>query len=74
VAPGDPGRFRIAVYDVSGRLVSVVMSGRDGGLGRDGAVEWVARDAAGRDLPSGVYLLRLETTRGSLERKITLLR
>ena len=74
IAAGEPGGYRLAVYDVSGRLVAIVASGRDPGLGRDISMDWIARDTAGRELPSGVYLLRLETTHGSMERKITLLR
>ncbi|HET9952394.1 MAG TPA: M14 family zinc carboxypeptidase [Candidatus Eisenbacteria bacterium] len=74
IAAGASGRYRLAVYDVSGRLVSVVASGLDSGLGNDRSIDWAATGAGGRDLPSGVYLLRLETIRGSTERKITLLR
>jgi len=74
VGAGAAGPYRLALYDVSGRLLGIVASGRDSGGGRDRAIEWIARDGAGHDLPSGVYLLRLETVRGSIERKITLLR
>ncbi|MEK7347890.1 MAG: M14 family zinc carboxypeptidase [Candidatus Eisenbacteria bacterium] len=74
LAAGAAGPFRLSVFDVTGRLVSTVAAGRDEGRGGERAVDWSARDASGRELASGVYLLRLQTVRGSLERKITLLR
>ncbi len=74
LAPGRPGAFRLSLFDISGRLVATILAGRDGGSGGERSVEWNARDASGRDLASGVYLLRLQTVRGFFERKITLLR
>jgi len=74
LAAGAAGAYRLSLYDVSGRLVSHVAAGRDEGNGGERIVEWSARDGSGRELASGVYLLRLQTVRGSLERKITLLR
>ncbi|HEU4723814.1 MAG TPA: M14 family zinc carboxypeptidase [Candidatus Eisenbacteria bacterium] len=74
LAAGAPGAFRLSLFDVSGRLVATIASGRDGGAGGERSIEWNARDAAGRELASGVYLLRLQTVRGFQERKITLLR
>lgn len=74
LAAGAAGPFRLSVFDVTGRLVSTVLAGRDEGRGGERSVDWSARDASGRELASGVYLLRLQTVRGSLERKITLLR
>lgn len=74
LAPGSPGPFRLSLFDVAGRQVATILAGRDTGSGGERSVEWIARDGAGRDLASGVYLVRLQTVRGSLERKITLLR
>jgi hypothetical protein len=74
IGAGASGRYRLAIYDVAGRLVSVAAEGRDGGLGLSRSIDWTGKDSAGRDLPSGVYLLRLETPRGALDRKMTLLR
>lgn len=74
VGSGAPGPYRLEVFDVTGRLIGVADAGRDDGRGGVRAVDWTARDATGRDLPSGVYLLRLETVRGTVDRKITLLR
>ncbi len=74
LAAGAAGPYRLDVFDIAGRLVAAVAAGRDGGAGGARSVDWNARDASGRELASGVYLLRLQTVRGSLERKITLLR
>ena len=74
VGAGEAGPYRLAVYSVSGRLIGVAASGRDDGKGTERSVDWTAREATGRELPSGVYLLRLETVRGTIDRKITLLR
>jgi len=51
---GEPGR--LTVYDATGRLVwtSGVATGRN-------AVIWPATDRQGRQVPSGVYLARLES-------------
>jgi hypothetical protein len=74
VAAGAAGDYRLVLYDVTGRRVGVAAAGRVTGEGADRTVDWIARDRAGRELPSGVYLVRLETVRGALERKIVLLR
>jgi hypothetical protein len=36
--------------------------------------EWTGRDAAGRELPAGVYFCRLATPAGSTARKMVLVR
>ncbi|HET9251260.1 MAG TPA: M14 family zinc carboxypeptidase, partial [Candidatus Eisenbacteria bacterium] len=74
LAPGAPGRYRLAVHDASGRLVRVLEEGLDTGLGADRTVAWDGLDHAARPVGSGVYVVRLETDRGSTSRKITLLR
>jgi hypothetical protein len=65
-------RVRIAVYDVTGRLVA----GLEDGAREAGAhhVTWNGRDDAGRPVPSGAYYVRLETLRGRDTRKIMLLK
>jgi hypothetical protein len=52
----ERGDVRIAVYDVIGREVAVLMDGQ-AGPGRS-AVQWDGRDARGRAVASGVYLVR----------------
>ncbi|HSQ60468.1 MAG TPA: M14 family zinc carboxypeptidase [Acidobacteriota bacterium] len=74
IGAGDAGPYRLRLYDLSGRLAGTIAEGDDDGSGRERVLRWEARDGAGRALGSGVYLLRLETVRGAVSRKITLLR
>ena len=60
-----PGRARLALFDVRGRLVRTLLDA-DLGAG-DHAVIWDGRDDQGRDAPSGTYLCRL--TAAGLERR-----
>jgi endonuclease I len=61
----------LAVYDVNGRLVQRLASGSfAGGSHR---VEWCGRDAAGRDMPSGIYFARLRAGEFTATRKMVLL-
>lgn len=65
---------RIAVYDGTGRLVSVVADGSyDAG---NHAVVWDGCDATGREVASGVYVVRLTLSdRGeTLTQRVTLVR
>jgi hypothetical protein len=66
------GDIRIAVYDVSGRLVSTVLQGEvsEG----TGAVHWNAADDQGRPLGNGVYLCRLEQGGSTTSRNFVVLR
>ena len=50
---------RLAVYDVSGRLVDVLLDGDIAAQGRNEVV-WRGRDMAGRVVSAGVYFYRLE--------------
>jgi hypothetical protein len=52
------GPVHLAVYDVAGRLVRVLVAG-ERPAGSQEAV-WDGRDASGRSAPSGSYLARLE--------------
>jgi len=49
----------LRVYDVSGRLVDVLVDGEIAQPGRNEVV-WRGRDELGRQLPSGTYFYRLE--------------
>jgi len=62
----------VDLFDLRGRRVRrLVDSTQSAGLHR---VIWDGRDDAGRQLASGVYLLRLGVPHGSLTRKMILLR
>ncbi|GIV58795.1 MAG: hypothetical protein KatS3mg042_1708 [Rhodothermaceae bacterium] len=67
-----PGPVRLQVYDGLGRLVrSLVDEHR--GVGAYQAV-WDGRDAAGREVPAGVYLARFETGGHAQTRTLVVLR
>ena len=68
----DPARAgaaggRLEVYALSGRLVARVS------IGSDGRALWSGRDAAGRAVPSGVYLARVRGERETIGTKFMLL-
>lgn len=63
---------RVAVYDTAGRLVRDLAAGARPAGRND--VSWDGRDAAGRAVAAGVYLVRLSTHEGSQERKVVLVR
>ncbi|MBN1827040.1 MAG: T9SS type A sorting domain-containing protein [Candidatus Eisenbacteria bacterium] len=67
-----PGRARVAVYDVTGRLVRVVAD-RNVPAGAN-AVVWRGEDDRGRAVASGVYFVRVETADRTATRKAVLLR
>ena len=62
----------IAVYDLTGKLLDVVTS-RSYDTGDHSAV-WDGKDAMDCAVPSGTYVIRLETESGVESRKVMLLR
>jgi parallel beta-helix repeat protein len=73
VVPDAGGAVRLAVYDLSGRLVRSLVDGEQP-AGKHVAV-WDGRDDRGRELGSGVYFYRLEIGGGyRTERKMVLLK
>ncbi len=68
----EAGRVRLAIYDLMGREIAVLMDEkRNGG---ECEVRWDGRDARGLSVPSGVYLYRLEAVSHSGTGKLLLLR
>jgi hypothetical protein len=67
-----PGSLRLRVYDLQGRLVSVLRKGLEG-PGRQ-RVDWVGLDLHGRKLSNGVYFLVFETEGKTSSHKVILLR
>jgi len=62
----------LAVYDVTGRLVSTLREGpHDAGRYE---VEWNGRSSAGHRAASGVYFVRLDTGESASTRKVVLIR
>ncbi len=67
-----PSLCRLSIYDVSGRCVTTLLDELRGpGTHR---VEWDGRTDEGVEVGTGVYLYRLETNRGTSERKMLLLK
>ncbi len=62
----------LAIYDVSGRLVTVLKQGKFG-AGEYTAL-WNTCDSDGRKVSAGIYFCRLSTSFGSLQRKLVVLR
>jgi hypothetical protein len=65
--PAD-GRVRLGLYDVSGRLVRVLVD-EHAAMGWRTA-DWDGRDGNGRTAPAGVYLARLASAAGVAEARI----
>ncbi len=65
-------RVEVAVHDVRGGRVAILANGiHEAG---ETTVDWDGRDAAGRDMPSGTYLVHLSTAAGVQTRKAVLVR
>jgi hypothetical protein len=69
---GAPARVRLTVHDVTGRHVRVIADEAFAA----GMYEriWDGRDDGGRELASGIYLLRLNTVAGEQAQRLVLLR
>jgi flagellar hook assembly protein FlgD len=69
---GRPGHVRVAVYNVAGARVRVLVdrilpSGEH-------LVRWDGKDDRGRDVGSAAYFIHMDTAEGSRSRKAVLLR
>jgi len=64
------GEHRLAIYDVMGRQVAVLESGR--AERGSHAARWDGRDLRGQPLPAGVYLARLDFGGHMVTRKLVL--
>jgi len=69
LAPGGRSA-RLAVYDLAGRLVARILDG----VSRDGSITWDGRDRAGAPVSAGVYIVRLESDKSTVARKLVLVR
>ena len=65
-------RVRIAVHDLAGRRLAV-LADADYAVG-DHAVRWDGTAGDGRGLPSGTYVVRLETDRQVQSQLVSLVR
>jgi hypothetical protein len=69
---GEVGRARLTVYGLTGRRIAILAD--ETFTPGTHTVTWNGRDAEGRALPSGSYLIRLETEAGMEARKVSLIR
>ncbi len=69
----EPCRVSVKIYDVAGRLVSVLKDQVAEGAGRH-EVAWEGRDRSGRTVAAGVYFYRLEAGTTSETRRMVLLK
>lgn len=72
-APHGADHVRVDVYDVRGRLVARLLDEDriDPGESR---IAWNRRDSSGRPVGSGVYFVRLRTSRASATGKLVVVR
>jgi hypothetical protein len=70
---GAAGAVKLDVYDLSGRHVRSLISGRSMPAGRHDAV-WDGRDAVGRQVSAGVYFYQLKTGDTALTGRMTLVK
>jgi flagellar hook assembly protein FlgD len=66
------GFVNVAVYDIQGRLVSVLVD-EEQAVGKH-TLKWAGLNEDGLGAASGVYLVVLKTTSGTDSRRITLLK
>lgn len=66
----NPGHVRLAVYDLSGRLVRVLVDGSRGS--GEHTANWDGKDSSGQSVSAGVYLYRLVAQGLVEQRKMTL--
>ena len=65
---------RIEIYDVRGRRVVTLVDAALETRRWDHAFSWDGTDASGRDVASGIYLLRVTAAGKTIGRKIVVLR
>lgn len=67
------GPVRLNVYDIRGQLVRQLLEGVPMPAGTH-EVFWDGRDAGGRGVASGVYVVKLDADQSSFARKVTLMK
>ena len=67
-----PGRVRLDLYDVRGRLVRTLVD--DSRAAGTHLARWDGRDAAGTPAAAGIYFLRIESAGETKSGRIALLR
>ena len=68
----QPGHAQLFVYDISGRLVKVLLDGeRNAG---PQVLTWDGTDSVGKPITNGVYTVMLSSQRGSLTKRVVVAR
>ncbi len=67
------GQVTLDIHDLTGRLVRVLVVDEFHAAGEN-SILWDGTDDAGRSLPTGLYLMRLQSGRTSATGKLTLVR
>jgi hypothetical protein len=70
--PGEGQSVSLKVFDVTGRLVRVLVD--QSILSGNQSIVWRGRDDDGRDVSTGIYFYRLQTRDSVLTRKLVLIR
>jgi hypothetical protein len=60
-------RTRLVLYDLQGRAIALL---HEGPLDGPAEIAWSCRSAGGRNVPTGVYFLRLEHSAGTVVRRV----
>ena len=68
----EPGQVRLAIYDIVGRRVALLIDGFQ--QAGPGTATWDGRDESGTPAAPGVYFARLETAAGVHTQKLVLAR
>lgn len=66
-----PGAARISIFDVGGRNIATIVESGSTAMRQ---VSWDGRDATGRPVPAGAYVIRLESASGSIARRLAIVR
>jgi|GEM_PF-6620051 len=66
------GRVTVSIWDIGGRRVRILIDANEAGGYH--SVEWDGADNKGNLLPTGVYLLKLDTNQSTLTQKVVLVR
>jgi photosystem II stability/assembly factor-like uncharacterized protein len=64
----------LSVFDVRGARVKTIFSGQRSAVSGQRSAVWDGRDAQGRAVGSGIYVLRLSIDGGAIERKVVYVR
>jgi flagellar hook assembly protein FlgD len=70
--PPQAERVQIGIYDIAGRRVRLLLN--DDVPAGAGTRVWDAKNDAGHDVPSGLYLIRLNTRTEERVKKVTVVR